>query len=182
MHSTPLDLTLTDEMRFAIVGAARSQLNVSYHHDAYCPGVGFDCVGLVKYAYNQVIPGIVPDDVDINLGNIVGFLDDRISKGFEQFGFVKELNPSALLPGDPVLWDYTGSNIHTGMITEAATKNTPPKVIHSCATFGRVTEHYLIGEWGVGRRFKWGFVRTQRIPSAANFLSRSLINPSSALT
>jgi hypothetical protein len=147
------------ETRLAIVKAAQSQINVKYHHDAYCPGVGLDCVGLIKYAYNQVLPGIVPDKMNINMGNIVGFLDDRVSEGFEQLGLVKELNPLALLPADPILWSYMNSNIHTGLVTEAATKDTPPKVIHSCATFGRVTEHYLTGEWGVGRRFRWGFVR-----------------------
>ncbi|WP_394216758.1 peptidoglycan-binding protein [Brachybacterium vulturis] len=80
----------------AIIDAARSQLGARYHWGGESPSTGFDCSGLVHYAYNQA---------GVNLSR-------KTAKGYVYGGRI--ISRSEAKPGDLVA--YTGNDYgHMGI-------------------------------------------------------------------
>jgi cell wall-associated NlpC family hydrolase len=107
----------------AAVSAARGQVGTPYRLAGAAPG-GFDCSGLVQWAFNQA-----------------GISLPRTS--FTQFGVGAPVSRAAIQAGDLVFFDTDGGGAsHVGIATSAAT-------VISATTHG-VREHEIGGSyWGV---------------------------------
>jgi cell wall-associated NlpC family hydrolase len=114
-----------------VVQRARTQLGVKYHKDQYVPGLALDCVGLIRYAYDY------QQELDSRLYSTI-LTGTSLVDEFKRLGFVETTEPK---PGDVIIWNYAGNPHHTGLYVG------DNRCIHASATYGKVFEHEIRGEW-----------------------------------
>lgn len=120
-----------------IVALARSQLGVPFVHQGRQPGVGLDCVGLIRYPFVEL--GLLPETADHD-----GYGREPVpSKMREQllrwFDLVEPM--TAAQPGD-VLWLRMAEPQHLAVLTDTGS------IIHAVSSGPkRVVEHRLSLAW-----------------------------------
>jgi len=104
----------------SIIRTARAMIGMPYKWGGESPGTGFDCSGLVWFAYHQQ---------GVNL--------PRIS--WQQFGVGRKVNRNDLRPGDLIFHkvDKNGKSLHVGIVTARGT------FIHSPSSGKHVMESSL---------------------------------------
>ncbi len=118
--STPAHTSLGDSLGARVADTARSQVGVRYRYGGDTPGTGFDCSGLVQWAFAQNglrVPRTVTD----------------------QSLFGRPVRSSELLPGDLVFFNTSlkRRELHVGIATS------PGYFVHSPSSGGRVREARL---------------------------------------
>jgi cell wall-associated NlpC family hydrolase len=116
----PSHKSLGDSLGARVADTARTQVGVRYRYGGDTPGAGFDCSGLVQWAFAQNglrVPRTVTD----------------------QSLFGRPVRPSELLPGDLVFFNTSlkRSELHVGIATS------PGYFVHSPSSGGRVREARL---------------------------------------
>lgn len=121
--------------RSEIIKLAQSQIGVPFHHQGRVPGVGLDCVGLVRYPY--VALGYAPETADEK-----GYSRDpnppKMRELLEQW--LEPITLDEAKPGD-ILWLKTGQPQHLAIYNGDT-------IIH-CTNHGpqRVVECTLDDKW-----------------------------------
>jgi len=115
-----------------IIDSARECIGTPFSHQGRQPGVGMDCIGLIRYP--AVKFGITTDDYPYGRQPDPKFMKDILDKYLIK---VKDLKPA------DVLWiQFQGDPMHLAIYTE---KNT---IIHAMANGpGKVTEHGFRPPW-----------------------------------
>jgi len=118
--SAPAQKSLGDSLGARVADTARSQIGARYRYGGDTPGEGFDCSGLVQWAFAQNglrVPRTVSDQ------SMVG----------------RQVRSSELLPGDLVFFNTSlkRTELHVGIAT------TPGYFVHSPSSGGRVREARL---------------------------------------
>ena len=125
--------------RSKTIEQARSWLETPFHKDACLKHVGVDCVRFCMDSYKA--GGVVFPKME-TLQRVHGIGGTLLLDKLNDAGFFQIHNP---LPGDLVVWDYSGSPAHIGILT--VTNTEPNRVIHACPTMGAVYEHAMVGQW-----------------------------------
>lgn len=129
----------SDEVRAAIVTAARACLGTRFRHQGRAPGRGLDCVGLVAVVGRTL--GLVDYDV-IDYGRLPN--EARLRAHIEAAGF-QPVDPEAARAGDVALMRFTRAAQHVGILTGQSPKGRT--LIHAWMQAGRVVEHRLDPSW-----------------------------------
>nr|WP_249115272.1 C40 family peptidase [Desulfolutivibrio sulfodismutans] len=118
--STPTQKSLGDSLGARVADTARSQIGVRYRYGGDTPGEGFDCSGLVQWAFAQ------------NGLRVPRTVSDQSLAG-------RPVRSSELLPGDLVFFNTTfkRTELHVGIATS------PGYFVHSPSSGGRVREARL---------------------------------------
>lgn len=131
--------------RRLIIEAARFQLGIPWRHQARLPKQGFDCIGIVLWAYQQA--GWQPTNPAVTLATNYRRVggDDTLRQRIEV-----EAVPIAVgdaLPADLLLFQHGGAHFpdHVAMLSEVGE---PGRLIHCPVRYGRrVVEHEIEAQW-----------------------------------
>lgn len=130
----------TDPVRAAapaeatVAGFARQLLGRPYRYGGTSPGDGFDCSGLVWYAYRQA-----------------GYSVPRTTSA--QFDAARPVDPAGLLPGDVLFFRIAGKPSHVGLYVGEG------RFIHAPSSGKRVRYDALAGPYWQSRLVKAGRFR-----------------------
>ncbi|WP_176632352.1 C40 family peptidase [Desulfolutivibrio sulfoxidireducens] len=118
--SAPPDQGLGDSLGGRIAATARSQIGARYRYGGDTPSQGFDCSGLVQWAFAQ------------NRVRVPRTVDEQASAG----SFVR---PSDIAPGDMVFFNtsFKRPSLHVGIATARGL------FVHSPSSGGKVREDRL---------------------------------------
>ncbi|MEF3697191.1 C40 family peptidase [Desulfolutivibrio sp.] len=118
--STPGQKSLGDSLGARVADTARSQIGARYRYGGDTPGQGFDCSGLVQWAFAQ------------NGLRVPRTVSDQSLTG-------RQVRSSELLPGDLVFFNtsFKRTELHVGIATS------PGYFVHSPSSGGRVREARL---------------------------------------
>ena len=133
-RSSFAQVLVTEEEAWQALQSALTQLNKPYKLGGQSPIEGFDCSGLIVWAYQQAIP-----DVHFKIGNQVS--SDASIEDLYRWN-VELIPPKSLIPGDIVfLANKSGQISHGGLFIEWI-KDTL-RFVNASSYWGKV----VIDEW-----------------------------------
>lgn len=130
--------------RAEIVKEARTWLGTRFHHQGRVKGVGVDCLNLVvavAEAKGLVHPGFKWDDYPEYHGYGRSPNAPLLLSGCDRF--MDRISPSAILPGDVLIFRFVHEAQHFAIVTES----NPTYIIHAYAQVRRVSEHRYDTTW-----------------------------------
>lgn len=120
-----------------IIQAARSHIGTPYQHQAHCPGVALDCIGLILAICDEF--SLLPNDFALPT-----YGEDPLGQRIVEVvsGYCTETNPPQL--GNLMIFKIKKEPQHLGIL---ASQDGAETLIHSYTGLDKVGEHDYTQQW-----------------------------------